>query len=248
MSDMYTLITGASSGMGEATAKLLSLSSNIIISGRDENRLNKVAEECKKNGHDVKQFPFDLVNADKVALALVDFISEHDLCIDVFVHCAGMTEVLPMAKTKYSVGLEVMNVNYFAATEIISTLLKKRTNKRALRNIVLVTSIIANGGKRYQPHYCASKGALTSLTYALAYELAPDVRVNAIAPGSFKTRIINTLYSDQEQNSIWAPPSLLSPLGVEEIAKTVRYLVSDESKYVTGQIINVDGGERFPQY
>ena len=72
--------------------------------------------------------------------------------------------------------------------------------------------------------------------------------MNAIAPGSFKTRIINTLYTDQEQNSIWAPPSLLSPLGVEEIAKTVRYLVSDESKYVTGQIINVDGGERFPQY
>lgn len=244
----YTLITGASSGMGESTAYKLCKERNLILNGRNTDRLHLVAEKCRLYGHDVIEFSFDLSNANEVSKSLSDLLLDNKVYVDTFIHCAGMTEVLPISRTKYSVGLEVMNVNYFSATEIISTLLKKKINQASLTNIVLISSIIAEGGKKYQPHYCASKGALESLTKALACELAPKVRVNAIAPGSFKTRIINTVFKNNDENAPWAPPTLLEPKTVESIAKTVNFLVSDASDYITGQIINVDGGERFPKF
>lgn len=244
----YTLITGASSGMGEATAKLLSTSCNLILHGRDEERLAAVGKTCASNGADVVLFPFDLEKADTVGEAVTDLIKSRALAVEAFLHFAGMTEVLPMAKTKYSIGLRVMNVNYFAATEIISALLKKRVNGAALRNVILTSSIIVPGGKRYQPHYCASKGAITALGMALACELAPQVRVNVIAPGSFKTRIVQTTFVDATPDAEWNPPTLLPPGTVEDVARITRFLVSEEAAYLTGQVINVDGGERFPHF
>ena len=244
----YTLITGASSGMGEATAKLLSSSRNLILHGRDEGRLAAVGEFCSRNGADVALFPFDLEHADTVGSALTSFLKERETPVEAFVHFAGMTEALPIAKTKYSVGLRVMNVNYFSATEIISALLKKKVNGDALRSIVLTSSIVVPGGKRYQPHYCSSKGAVTSLAMALACELAPRVRVNVIAPGSFRTRITQTLFADTSPDAPWNPPTLLPPGSVDDVARVVRFLLSEDASYLTGQILDVDGGEHFPHF
>ena len=248
MSEQYVLITGASSGMGEATALLLSKDHNLILNGRDKTRLETVAEKCKQYGNKVEIFQFDLVNAQNVAAELSSFLLNKGITVDSFLHFAGITEVLPIAKTKYSVGLEVMNVNYFSATEIISTLLKKKANQKQLKSIVLTSSIISEGGKKYQPHYCSSKGAINSLAKALACELAPDVRVNVISPGSFNTRIIKTLFSSEDTSSQWNPPTLLKPGNVDEVAKIARFLISEDSSYLTGQILCVDGGEQFPKY
>ena len=248
MTQSYTLITGASSGMGEATAKLLSASHNLILHGRDELRLAAVGDACARAGADVILFPFDLEKADSVGAALAELLRTRNLRVESFVHFAGMTEVLPVAKTKYSVGLRVMNVNYFSATEITSALLKKKNNEAALRNIILTSSIIVPGGKRYQPHYCASKGAVTALGMALACELAPRIRVNVIAPGSFRTRIVQTTFADTSRDAPWEPPTLLPPGSVEDVARVVRFLLSEDASYLTGQIINVDGGEHFPRF
>jgi len=241
MSDFYTFITGASSGMGETTAKLLSQSRNLLLSGRDEKRLASVAESCSVNGNKVEIFPYDLENCQGLAADLKSFLSGKKLKIDEFAHFAGMTEVMPMSKTTYKIGIQVMNVNYFSATEIISTLLKRRTNADALKKILLISSIVANAGKICQPHYCASKAAINALVKALAYELAPNIRINAIAPGSFKTRIMETLFYDPDAE--WNPPTLLAPGTTEDIAKTARFLFSNDASYITGQIIAVDGGE-----
>ena len=247
--DNYVLITGASSGMGAQCAKRLSSKHNLVLLARDHERLNQVAIECKKNGKSILTLQFDLKNVQELASTIKQFILEHEIRISSFLHFAGMTEVLPISKTKYSVGLDVMNVNYFSATEIICTLLKKRINLDSLNSIVLVSSIIPEGGKKYQPHYCASKGALESLAKALACELAPKVRCNVISPGSFKTRIINTVFqSDATQSEQWNPPTLLEPKGVDEIAKVAEFLISENSSYITGQVIYVDGGERFPKF
>lgn len=244
----YILITGASSGMGSATAELLAKYHNLILNGRDSKRLDAVADKCREYGTQILTFPFDLENIRELAPALDALIKSAEVGVRAFLHFAGMTEVLPVARTKYSVGLKVMNVNYFSAAEIISLLLKKKVNGQNLSNIVLVTTIIVNGGKPYQPHYCASKGALTALGMALACELAPRVRVNIIAPGSFKTRIVNTVFADTSEDAPWAPPTLLPPGDVEEVAKVARFLLSPDASYITGQIINVDGGERFPRF
>lgn len=244
----YTLITGASSGLGKATARLLSRERNLILSGRDEARLMAVREACAANGHEAVAFSYDLAKADAVGAALSAFLKERALPVEAFAHFAGMTEVLPIAKTKYHVGLEVMNVNYFSATEIISALLKKRVNGENLANILLVTSIVVEGGKKYQPHYVASKGALAALIPALARELAPQVRVNGLAPGSFMTRITQTTFADSAAGEAWRPATLLAPGTPADLAKVARFLLSEESGYVTGQVINVDGGERFPTW
>lgn len=246
-SKLYTLITGASSGMGEALAKLLSSSCNLILHGRDESRLAAVGESCSNNGAQVVLFPYDLEKADAVGAALAKMIQDQGLLVEAFVHFAGMTEVLPISKTKYSVGLKVMNVNYFSATEIISTLLKKKVNASALRNIVLTSSIVVPGGKPYQPHYCSSKGAINALGMSLARELAPNIRVNVIAPGSFRTRIVQTTFADTSPDAPWNPATLLPPGTVEDVARVVRFLLSEDSSYLTGQILNVDGGEHFPR-
>ncbi|WP_165176386.1 SDR family oxidoreductase [Desulfovibrio sp. ZJ369] len=244
----YTLITGASSGMGEATAKLLSTSRNLVLHGRDEARLAAVGEACARNGADVALFPFDLEKADTVGAALTELLKARALPVEAFVHFAGMTEVLPMAKTKYSVGLRVMNVNYFSAAEIISALLKKKVNGQSLRNILLTSSIAVITGKKYQPHYCGSKGAINALGITLANELAPNIRVNVIAPGSFPTRIVQTTFVDAPLDGSWNPSTLLHPGTVDDVARIVRFLISEDASYLTGQIINVDGGEHFPHF
>lgn len=244
MTRKYTLITGASSGMGEATAKLLSRDRNLIISGRDTERLKAVAEICRQNGNDILLFPFDLEKADVIARELTAFIKEKSLAVEAFAHFAGMTEVLSVKRTNYKIGLKVMNVNYFSAVEIISTLTKNRVNSDNLKKIVLVSSIMTYTSGRYQPHYVASKGAIETLAIALACELAP-INVNVISPGSFNTRIMQTLFKDNSPDAPWNPPTLLSPGTVDEVANVAKFLLSEESRYITGQIVYVDGGERF---
>ena len=239
----YTFITGASSGMGEATAKLLSETRNLLLHGRDLERLEETRRQCAAHGHDVQLFPYDLQEIATLRDDLAAFLTEKGIRVGEFLHFAGMTEVLPISKTKYSIGLKVMNVNYFSATEIISTLLKKKVNADALANIVLVSAIVSRTGRKYQPHYCASKGAIESLTIALAAELAPKVRVNCISPGSFNTRMVQTTFATPDQE--WKLNTLLPYSGMEDIAKTARFLLSEDSRYTTGQILYVDGGERF---
>ena len=239
----YTFITGASSGMGEATAKLLSETRNLILQGRDLNRLEETRRQCAAHGHDVQIFPYDLQEIASLRDDLVAFLAEKGIRVGEFLHFAGKTEVLPISKTKYSIGLKVMNVNYFSATEIISTLLKKKVNGDTLSNIVLVSSFVTKTGIKYQPHYCSSKGAIDTLTIALACELAPKVRVNCISPGAFNTRIVQTTFSAPAQD--WKPTTLIPYSGPEDVAKVARFLLSEDSRYITGQIIYVDGGERF---
>lgn len=244
MEKTYTFITGASSGMGEATAKLLSLTHNLILHGRDLERLNIVAQECAKNNNEILVFPYDLVNVQTLATDLKDFLKEKNAKVSSFVHYAGMIDLLPASKTKYSLGLQVMNVNYFAAVEIISTLLKRKINDNALESIVLISSTVVQTGKKYQPHYVASKGAIEGLGKALALELAPQIRVNVVAPGSFKTRMLETVFVDPCALQDWTPDVLLAPGSVDDIARLVRFLLSEDARYLTGERISLDGGER----
>lgn len=240
----YIFITGASSGLGEATAKLASQKYDLILNGRDGERLSKVGEECSRGGKHILLFPYDLSNVDSLSMSLCDFIKKNDIKVWAFIHFAGITEVLPISKTKYKIGLEVMNVNYFSATEIISTLLKKRINSENLENIILVSSLAASFGMTHQPHYCASKGAVEALARALARDLAPKVRVNAITLGSFQTRMWKTPLNDESQGT-WNPATLLPPGEPSEVANVVDFLLSKKSSYLTGVNIPVDGGERF---
>lgn len=240
---LYTLITGASSGIGAATAKLLARERNLILNGRSRERLEETAAACRNEGKESLLFVHDLEDAQNVGAALSAFLLENNARVENFVHCAGKTEVLSISRTKYHIGLSVMNVNYFSATEIISTLLKRRINGDALRNIVFITSIAASNGAPHQPHYCGSKGALEALRITLAHDLAPRVRVNAIAPGSFPTKMWQTPLAEADVLTNWNPPTLLPPGKVEDVANAVEFLLSDKAAYLTGVLLPVNGGE-----
>lgn len=242
MAAAYTLLTGASSGIGRACALVLSQERDLILNGRDRERLAETAAGCRANGHEVLLFPYDLADAATVGAALGKFLSEHEAHVDAFVHCAGKTEVLPINKTKYHIGLEVMNVNYFSAVEIISTLLKRKINGDFLRDILFLTSIAASQGAPHQPHYCASKGALEALRITLARDLAPRVRVNAIAPGSFPTPMWQTPLAENMADN-WAPPTLLPPGEPVEVARVAAFMLSPAARYITGALLPVNGGE-----
>lgn len=242
MTAAYTLLTGASSGIGRACALALSHERNLILNGRDVERLDETAGACRAHGHEALIFPYDLAEVATVGAALGAFLLEHGARVEAFVHCAGKTEVLPISKTRYLIGLEVMNVNYFSAVEIISTLLKRKINADALRDILFLTSIAATQGAPHQPHYCASKGALEALRITLARDLAPRVRVNAIAPGSFPTPMWQTPLAENIEGN-WNPPTLLPPGEPVEVARAVTFMLSPAARYITGALLPVNGGE-----
>jgi NAD(P)-dependent dehydrogenase (short-subunit alcohol dehydrogenase family) len=236
-----TLITGASSGIGRATALRLSCGRSLILHGRDVVRLEETRQAClKPDSHLV--WPFKLSDVASLADSLTNLLSESGVSAEAFVHCAGMVEVLPMRSTDHSTMLRTMTVNFLSAAEIVNVLLKKRVNNRELRNVVFISSIYSRFGARGHSAYAASKAALDGLMRTLAVELAPSVRVNSILPGAVPTPMAEESFSD---------PEILDgfrrnyPLGIgapDNIADAVEFLLSEKARWMTGQEITVDGG------
>ena len=125
----YTLVTGASSGIGRAAAVRLSAGRKLILHGRSEARLNETRGMCCHPNHHVV-WSFDLKSVDQVEASLTLLLAEDGRAVEAFVHCAGMVTVLPSRSTDYQSALETMNVNFFAAAEIVRLLLKKKNQRR----------------------------------------------------------------------------------------------------------------------
>src|SRR5689334_17420524 len=183
---LYTLITGASSGMGRATAIRLSEDRALLLHGRDPERLAETRRLCHNSEQHIL-WSFDLKNVQELSAALAPLLAASDRAIQAFVHCAGMVMLLPMRSTDYRTAQEIMTVNFFSAVELINLLLKKKVNQHRLENVVFISSIFSRFGAVAHASYCASKAALDGLMRALAVELAPAVRVNSILPGAVDT-------------------------------------------------------------
>lgn len=238
--NQYTLVTGASSGIGKAIAVHLSKERKIILGGRNLARLEETRQECVEPTKHII-WPYDLKYVDNLAESLKNILEENQGGIIDFVHCAGMVTVLPMRTLSHKYFQEIMAVNFFSAAEIITVLLKKKINKHMLRSIIFISSIWSKFGAKGHSAYCASKGALDALMKALSLELAPEVRVNSILPGAIKTNMAKGLNDLQICNNLERD----YPLGigsVDDIAHMVEFLLSDKAKWITGQQIIIDGG------
>jgi NAD(P)-dependent dehydrogenase (short-subunit alcohol dehydrogenase family) len=240
MEKLFTLITGASSGIGAGIARSLAAHRNLILSGRDEGRLEEVKRSCDRSEiHLVLRC--DLSDVAGIESSLVEFLSRHDCKIDGFIHSAGIVKILPVRMAAYTAALEVMNTNLFSALEIVRLLAKKTVNQTNLKTVTFISSAASKIGEKGNSIYAASKGALDSLTKSLAVELAPNVRVNAVLPGLVKTKMASaTLDSEQGAEILKKYP--LGVGDVSDVASLVKFLVSDEARWITGQHLIVDGG------
>ena len=241
MDNNCLLITGASSGIGQRTAIQLSTSGGLILCGRDLGKLQATLQQCSTL-HKHFIWEYDLEKIDGLKPALESFILENELAVSSFVHCAGNMKVMHMRMVDYKNSLQIFNINFFSATEIIALLLKKKVNQGQLKNIVFISAILGEYGAKGHHLYSATKAALDGLMRSLAVELAPAIRVNSVLPGGVRTPMSEAAYNDPV---IMANTLKEYPLGIggtEDIANMVEFLLSDKAKWITGQQFFVDGG------
>lgn len=240
MSKQYTLITGASSGMGATCAKRFSSSRNLILASENLEALKEVLSECNNKDQHLLWHCNFATQRESIAQSLGDLLKENDAIVNEYVHFAGLTKLTPLKTTTIpSIDL-VFNVNIFSIFEIIKALLKK-ANQKALQKVVLISALVSKRGNPGNSIYVASKGAINALTYTMAQELAPDVRVNALMPGGILTPMSTNL--NPEYLAAFEKDTPLGWGTPDDVVNYVEFLLSDKAKWITGQTIFVDGGK-----
>ncbi len=237
----YTLITGATSDIGSSIAISLSVDNSLLLIGRDIEKLNQLKLKCiNPNRHKILVLDFnDLKN---LRVELSDFLITESILIEKIIHCAGMIKVMHMRSVDLKNINQIFSVNVFSIIEIISILLNKRINDTSISSIVFVSAILAKYGSTGHHLYSSTKSALDGLMRSLAVELAPKTRVNSILPGAVTTRMSHDLLSDELILNKLKKDYLLGVGKPEDISPVVRFLLSNESAWITGQDIIVDGG------
>ncbi len=241
MERKYLLVTGASSGMGREIAVRLSGIYNIVLCGRDLQRLEQTVEMCDKNGRHLI-FQADLARVESIEESLGQFITQNGCFITAFVHSAGYMKTIPLKMITPELFQNSFNVNVTAAAIIAKVLTKKKVNEGALKNIVIISSNISSFGAKAFSAYASSKAAADGLMRCLAVELAPKVRVNSVLPGGVRTAMTEHMYQDQ---ALIERMEASYPLGLgttKDICGVVEFLLSDSARWITGQQITVDGG------
>jgi NAD(P)-dependent dehydrogenase (short-subunit alcohol dehydrogenase family) len=241
MKTQYILITGSSSGIGREIAVYLSKANHIILHGRDQERLEKVKSQCDtKFVH--KIWPQDLNEINDVEASLSQFIHKENLEIIGYVHCAGYMKMAPLKMSTAKILISTLNTNVISASLITKILINIKLNPSALKSVVYISSNLSNMGAKGMSAYGASKGAIDTLMRCLAVELAPKVRVNSILPGAIPTEMTQSIFENEEVRTRMTETY---PLGIGEaldICFMAEFLLSNKSKWITGQQFIVDGG------
>ncbi|GAA0178905.1 3-oxoacyl-ACP reductase FabG [Clostridium sediminicola] len=245
----YALITGGTGGIGLATAKQLGQAGyKIILNGIDEEQGKTALKELKDLGVETELFMFDVTDEDQVLKSFYE-ISEKYEKIDVLVNNAGglggRSRFEDMETSFYRKVMALNLDSVFFVTRSAIPLLKKGENP----SIVNFTSIAGwNSGGPGAGVYGTSKGAVTTLTRALAKDLAEyGIRVNAVSPGTIDTPFHQ---ATKEKNidlfNSWKNNILLKRFGQpEEVASVIEFLVSEKASFLTGEIIQINGGQDF---
>lgn len=237
------LVTGASSGIGESCCKLLARQgANIILAGRDMLRLSSVLKELETGDHSV--ISFDLQNVEGIESEIMPVLEKYKK-IDGFIHSAGIDITMPVSNLTINHYKNIFNINVFSAFEICRILSRKKFVPDNGSSFIFIASVMGVTGSTGKTAYSASKGALISACRSMALELmAKKIRVNCISPAIVKTKLVDDLFSslpDEAVSSIIKshPSGLGNPV---DVASAVLYLLSDESKWITGSNLVIDGG------
>ncbi|HCV43004.1 MAG TPA: 3-oxoacyl-ACP reductase [Bacteroidetes bacterium] len=235
------LITGGASGIGLAVARAFSASrSNVAIVDRNKEKLDLAKKEV---GGNVSCFPFDLNEIDRCSELIgriVNSVGE----VDVLVNCAGVNlkkAALAISNQEYKDVVQTNQTAVFALTrEVAKSMVARRTG-----SIIMISSMASQYGIPEVIAYTASKSAVEGMTRALAVEWSPfGVRVNCIAPGFIVTPMSSkALDSDPERKKRVLSRTPMGRLGEpSDVANAALFLASEQSKYITGIVLPVDGG------
>ena len=231
------LITGASSGIGKATALLChKFGANVILTARRESELKNSCNQLKNNSSYVVADLTSDEDIEKLIAAIPN--------LDGVVHCAGIVKPVPIKFIKKKHISEMFDVNYSSAVLLSSSLLsQKKINANS--SVVFISSVSVNHPYTGGALYISSKAALEAFNKAFALEVSSKkIRSNIVAPALVKTEIWNQIAESFTENEIQKIENQY-PLGLgepEDIANTILFLLSDASKWITGTTITMDGG------
>lgn len=232
------IITGAGAGIGKATAMLFA-KEGAVVYATDIKGLEWVESEKYENGC-VKPLQLDICDFAAVKNAAVSIKKEHGH-IDVLANIAGLITYEMMPMIDYEKFRKMLDVNVVALVHLMSLVSRIMTRQQS-GSIINMASMVGVKGSKGQLSYAATKGAVIAATKSAAKELAEShIRVNAIAPGMVGSDRFKAVLEEKFAQKINDIPfgRLAEP---EEVANLCLFLASDQSKYITGQIIGIDGG------
>ena len=232
------IVTGASGGIGNAIIKKLNeAGANILASGT---RIEKL-EELKKNFDNIKILKFDISQSDKIEEFIENATNELGGSLDGIVNNAGITQDNLAIRMNLDEWQKVININ-LTSTFLMSKFAIKKMLKNKSGKIVNITSVVGHTGNIGQANYTASKAGIVAMSKSLAIEYAKkNININCISPGFIKTAMTDKIDEKFKEVIISKIPS--ARLGEpDDIANAVLFLSSDQSDYINGETLHVNGG------
>src|ERR1700694_2077432 len=241
LSGRVAFVTGASQGIGRACAlRLAKEGDTVAVAARNQEKLNELVSEITTAGGKSAAFTLDVADEEQVKSTLKSAIAQFGK-IDILVNNAGITRdqlVMRMKRADWDAVLQTnLTSAYLCTQQVTSSMLKQRWGR-----IINITSVFGQMGQAGQANYSASKAGLIGLTMAIARELGSrNITCNAVAPG-----FIETAMTEPCGKAFKQPPAKQIPLGrggpPADVASALAFLASDEASYITGHVLNVNGG------
>ena len=235
------LVTGASQGIGHACALALAREgATVAVAARNQQKLDQLAGQIAAAGGKAAAFVIDVADEEQVKSGIKSALAQFGK-IDILVNNAGITRDQLVMRMKRADWDAVLNTNltsaYLCIQQVIGSMLKQRWGR-----IINVTSVFGQMGQAGQANYAASKAGLIGLTMAMAREVASrNITCNAVAPGFIETSMTAALSQEFRQSAVKTIPlgRVGSPV---DVAGAVCFLASDDASYITGHVLNVNGG------
>lgn len=241
MNARTALITGASRGIGRACAQSLATAGyKLVLAARALDKLEETAQLTRTSGAETFVVEMDLANSDSITAAIARTTKEFGK-IEILVNNAGITKDGLAVRMKKVDWENVINTNlsgsFYVTQQVLQGMMRERWGR-----IVNISSVVGEKGNPGQANYVASKAGLIGLTKSLAMELGSrNITVNAVAPGFITTEMTHGLAEELKQKMINETP--LKRMGTpEDVAAAVKFLVSEEAGFITGHVLDVNGG------
>ncbi len=241
LKNKVAIVTGATSGMGRATAVLFAREgAKVVISGRNKERAEEVVNQIKSEGFEAIYVLIDTSKVDDMKI-LFDKTIETYGTVDILFNNAGALSTKAIPEIPIEEWNSIFNVNVTSSlylTQLVTPVMKEKG-----KGVIINTSSVAGFGAHHgSVAYVSSKHAMNGLTKSMAWELGPEIRVNAIAPGLIHTKMVDDFGGlGILEGMIQGSPLKRHGLP-EDIATVALFLASDDSSFIDGQIIKVDGG------